>query len=148
MVEFRTKMFTELTLDELYRIMQLRQEVFVVEQDCPYLDADDKDQQSLHTIGYNNKKEVVAYCRLVPPGLSYHNYASIGRVATSLGVRKMGVGKKMMIYAIEVLQNQYSHSSIKISAQKYLEQFYKGFGFMPTGEEYLEDGIPHMGMVL
>jgi ElaA protein len=138
--------FYELSQDQLYAILQLRQEVFVVEQNCPYLDADDKDQQSLHMMGFEQGK-LVAYARLLPKGLSYQQYASIGRVITSQLVRGRGLGKILMTTSVEKLFEYWGKQSIKISAQSHLVPFYNDIGFVSTAEEYLEDGIPHTGMV-
>ncbi len=147
-VVFYTKKFERLSLTELYHIMVLRQEVFVVEQDCPYLDADGKDESSMHVLGYHDEK-LVAYARLVPKGLTYKNYPSIGRVVTHISVRKQGVGKLLMKNAIHSFYETFGRdSTIKISAQSHLSKFYNEFGFETVGDGYLEDGIPHIGMVL
>ena len=138
--------FNELSLQQLYDIMVLRQEVFVVEQDCPYLDADGKDQMSHHLMGYLDG-QLVAYTRLVPKGISYENYISIGRVITAQSVRRDGYGKGLMKRSIEQIRKLYGEQDIKISAQCYLLKFYKGLGFQPIGEEYLEDDIPHIAMI-
>jgi len=147
-LDFYTKKFSALSLTELYQIMVLRQEVFVVEQDCPYLDADGKDEASLHILGYHDDR-LVAYARLVPKGLTYKNYPSIGRVVTHISVRKQGVGKLLMKNAIQSFYETSGNDiTIKISAQSHLSKFYNGFGFEAVGEGYLEDGIPHIGMIL
>jgi len=138
--------FNELSLQQLYDIMVLRQEVFVVEQDCPYLDADGKDQMSHHLMGYLDG-ELVAYTRLVPKGISYDKYISIGRVITSQSVRRDGYGKDLMERSIKQIRTLFGQKDIKISAQCYLLKFYKGLGFEPVGEEYLEDDIPHIAMI-
>lgn len=139
------KKFKDLTVDELYTLMQLRQEIFVVEQNCPYLDADDKDQRSLHVMGYE-KRKLVAYARIVPPGISYRT-ASIGRVV----VRKEARGKKhayvLMEYCVSETLRRYKTNSITISAQLYLKEFYTKAGFTATGNVYPEDDIPHIKMV-
>ncbi len=147
MINFSLKSFTELTLEELYDAMVLRQEVFAVEQDCVYLDADNKDQDAWHLLGKNEKGALVAYLRILPKGLSYKQYPSIGRVVTSAKVRKQGAGKALLAAAIQEANTLFPGMDIKISAQTYLLRFYKSFGFEPTGEEYLEDGIPHMAMI-
>ncbi len=138
--------FQNLSLDQLYEIMRLRQEVFVVEQDCPYLDADGKDQKSEHLMILQNG-ELAAYTRLVPPGISYKHYSSIGRVANGLRFRGQGLGKKLMEQSIQECLRLYPGHSIKISAQCYLEKFYAELGFKDLGSRYDEDGIPHMGMI-
>lgn len=145
MVSFITKSFNELSNIELYQLLQLRNEVFIVEQTCPYPDLDDKDYQSLHVLGIENNK-VVAYCRLLPKGISYKNEASIGRVVTASSVRRFGYGKLLMQYAIPETLKQFSTNEIVISAQQYLEKFYSDFGFKSEGKSYLEDDIPHIKM--
>jgi ElaA protein len=137
----------ELSTSQLYDILQLRQEVFIVEQDCPYLDADGKDQSSYHVVFYENGL-LIAYTRLVPKGISYENYVSIGRVLNKEIVRGRGIGKELMTYSIQKCKEFFSEDPIKISAQVYLLKFYTELGFVETGERYLEDGIPHCAMVL
>jgi ElaA protein len=139
--------FDQLLPAELYEILALRQEVFVVEQNCPYLDCDGKDQQSWHLMGRNEAKQLTCYTRLLPPGLSYPGYASIGRVVTSPLARGTGAGKILMERSIEFCNHLFGPGPIKISAQSYLLKFYEGLGFTSTGEEYLEDGIPHTKMI-
>ncbi len=139
--------FHDLSLEQLYEIMALRQEVFIVEQDCPYLDADGKDFESFHLFGKNELGKIISYTRLVPQGVSYEKYASIGRVVTSAKVRGLGTGKDLMVQSIEWCVKLFPKSKIKISAQCYLEKFYTDLGFNKTGEFYDEDGIPHMGMI-
>lgn len=145
---YSVKPFVELSLTELYRVLQLRQEVFVVEQDCPYLDADDKDQVSIHVLGTDGKGVLHSYTRLVPLGLSYQSYVSIGRVVTSIASRRQGTGIELMQKSIAACRNTWPGMPIKISAQQYLIDFYQKFGFVPIGEGYLEDDIPHIAMVL
>lgn len=145
-MQFLCLPFYKLSLDQLYAILRLRQEVFIVEQDCPYLDTDDKDQESLHLIGFH-EGDLVAYTRLVPKGISYEKYASIGRVITSDKIRGKGLGKLLMTTSVEKLFEAWGAQAIKISAQSHLIPFYKSIGFEPTGEEYLEDGIPHAAMI-
>ncbi len=140
------KKFADLTSLELYRIMQLRNEVFVVEQNCVYQDADDKDQLSLHFCGWDNEK-LVAYTRIIPPGVSYTE-ASIGRVVTSPAYRKTGAGRLLMQESIGRTFSQFNCAAIKIGAQLYLIKFYQSLGFVQSSEEYLEDGIPHIEMIL
>ena len=139
--------FEELTLVQLYKIMKLRQEVFVVEQNCPYLDADDKDQESFHLVSWDKQGAAVAYVRLLPKGVSYEKYASIGRVVTSKSIRGSGGGKKLMQEALVWSEKLFPGAPLKISAQSYLLKFYRELGFQPVGEEYLEDDIPHWAMV-
>jgi ElaA protein len=143
---FVCKPFYELSLDELYALMVLRQEVFVVEQNCPYLDADGKDQGSHHVLMYLGDK-LVACTRLLPRGLSYPEYQSIGRVVTHASVRGTGAGKILMAESVLLCIELFGQNPIKIGAQSYLLRFYESFGFVSTGEEYLEDGIPHTKMI-
>lgn len=136
--------FSDLSIEELYAIMQLRNEVFVVEQNCVYQDADNKDQQSFHLAGWHNHK-LVAYCRILPPGLAFEN-ASIGRVVTSPAYRKTGNGRSLMTIAISSTLHQFSCDQITISAQLYLKKFYTSLGFTQKSETYMEDNIPHIEM--
>lgn len=138
--------FPDLSLEQLYEIMALRQDVFVVEQDCPYLDADGKDYESYHLFGKNEIGKIVAYTRLVPKGVSYENYVSIGRVVTAQSIRKKGAGKDLMHASIDWCKKLFPEEKIKISAQCYLDKFYTNLGFVATGDFYDEDGIPHMAM--
>lgn len=140
------KNFDELTTSELYAIMQLRNDVFVVEQNCIYQDADGKDQHSWHLCGWN-KNELVAYTRIIPQGISYTE-ASIGRVVTAASHRRTGIGSKLMKESIDRAFNRFSCTSIRIGAQVYLTSFYQSLGFVPCSNEYLEDGIPHIEMLL
>jgi len=136
--------FQSLSLDRLYAAMALRQRVFVVEQDCPYLDADGIDQNCLHVLGTAGDV-LVAYARILPPGLG-HEHPRIGRVVTAPEVRGTGAGKQLMRFSIDCVRKEYGPCTVHISAQSYLERFYRELGFIPTGHEYLEDGIPHMAM--
>lgn len=141
------KHFTELTLDELYALMRLRQEVFVVEQNCPYLDADGKDKYGYHVMAWDDDGDLHCCTRLLPEGISYEGYTSIGRVVNSSEVRGTGQGKILMEYSIEKIKELYPNFPIKIGAQSYLKHFYESLGFVDIGIDYLEDGIPHMIMV-
>lgn len=147
MCYFKCKTFSELTIDELYEIMVLRQEVFIIEQDCPYLDADGKDQQAWHLMGFDKDEKLIAYSRIVPQGVSYKNYPSIGRIVSSPSVRGKGIGKKLITACLETTEKLFKDQPVKISAQSYLIKFYESFGFEPIGEEYLEDNIPHVAMI-
>ncbi len=140
------KDYNDLDTDELYAIMNLRQEVFVVEQNCPYNDADGKDKKSYHVMGYNSKSELVAYARIVKPGVSYKE-VSIGRVVSKKSVRKTGIGIELMHEALKQINEFYSEVPVRISAQSWLLKFYKKFGFVSIGNEYLEDHIPHTEML-
>jgi ElaA protein len=143
-IQWHLKQFDALTPQELYAALQLRNEVFVVEQNCVFQDADDKDQDSFHLLGYHQNK-LVAYTRLVPPGVIYSE-ASIGRVVTSSSVRGTGAGKELMKTSIEKAYELFGVHSIKIGAQLYLKKFYEGFGFEQISGPYIEDGIPHIYM--
>jgi ElaA protein len=147
-INFKCLSFYQLSLDQLYELMALRQAIFVVEQDCPYLDADGKDQAAHHLLGYNEQDELVAYTRLLPVGISYDQYASIGRVITRASERRTGLGRALMQESIRQAQALYPKVKVKISAQCYLIHFYESLGFQSVGDTYLEDGIPHIGMVL
>ena len=144
-MDVTVKEFKALTLEELYGILQLRSEVFVVEQDCVYQDLDGKDQKALHVIGLKNDK-VIAYTRLFKPG-DYFQEASIGRVVVSPSTRKEGYGVEIMKASIQAVKEQYNETTMRISAQKHLLKFYNSLGFVQEGQEYLEDGIPHVAMV-
>jgi ElaA protein len=141
----KIRTFEELNNKELYNIITLRETVFVVEQNCPYLDCDGKDFESLH-MGIYAEDKLQAYVRLVPPGLSYDSW-SIGRVVVSPEFRGLGLGKMVMQEAIEYLKNEKKAEKITISAQEYLLRFYNELGFHQVGEGYLEDDIPHVKMV-
>jgi len=145
MLKIKTKNFTELTTKELYELLQLRSEVFVVEQHCVYQDIDGKDQKSLHVLGYKNE-ELVAYTRIFKPG-DYFEKASIGRVVVAENQRQHKFGYAIMKASIEVVKTHYNTSEIKISAQTHLKSFYNNLEFFEVGEEYLEDGIPHIAML-
>ena len=137
--------FDELSTKELYEILQLRSEVFVVEQNCVFLDMDDKDQKCWHVCGWQDQK-LVAYTRLVPPGTAYEQ-PSIGRVTTSAAVRRTGLGKELMEISIEKTFSIFGKQPIKIGAQLYLKKFYESLGFRQSSEVYLEDGIEHIEMI-
>ena len=144
---FTCKPFADLSVFELYDIMALRQEVFVVEQNCPYLDADGKDLPSHHLQCRNAQGKLVAYTRLLPVGVSYPTYASIGRVVSSPSLRGTGIGKMLVAESLAKIKQLFGDAPIKIGAQSYLLQFYENQGFVSTGEAYLEDGIPHTKMM-
>ena len=143
-INWKLKKFSDLTPYELYDALKLRSEVFVVEQNCVFLDQDNIDQQCYHLSGYEQER-LVAYCRIVPPGISYKE-ASIGRVVTSPSIRKNGIGKELMLEAIEAISDLYRNVSIKIGAQLYLKKFYGLFGFEQISDVYLEDGVKHIYM--
>lgn len=145
-ITFEIKRFNELSIDELYRVLQLRAEVFVVEQDCVYQDIDGKDAKALHVLGLFEGR-VVAYSRLFDKGYYFDN-ASIGRVVISAGYRDRKWGHDLMKASIAGIEAHFNTSVITISAQQYLTKFYQSHGFIQEGESYLEDGIPHVRMHL
>ncbi len=144
-MKFELKQFSELTLDELYEILQLRSEIFVVEQNCVYNDLDGLDKVAIHQFG-KLEGEIVAYSRLLKPGIRFAEF-SIGRVVVKQAERGKGLGIEMMKSAQNYLINEWKAKKIKISAQCYLQHFYENLGFEIVSEMYLEDGIPHFGML-
>lgn len=144
-ITWTCKSFKDLTNQELYDIFHLRMAVFVVEQNCPYQDADGKDQKSLHVMGRING-ELVAYSRIVEAGVSYKE-VSIGRVITSQKARRTGAGRELMKKSMEYIEQVHGPGPIRIGAQMYLQKFYESFGFVREGDEYDEDGIPHIIML-
>lgn len=144
-MKFIFKHFSELTTGELYEILKLRAEIFVVEQDCVYNDIDDLDKDATHQFLIKDGK-LVAYSRLLKPGTRFPDY-SIGRVVVHKSGRGTGLGIQMMKEAKSFIRNKWKAKKIKISAQKYLRKFYEDLGFAVITEEYLEDGIPHFGML-
>lgn len=148
MLNFSCLPFADLSVFELYDLMRLRQEVFVVEQNCPYLDADGMDQNAWHLMGRNTSGQLLAYTRLLPIGAAYSEYTSIGRVVSAPAARGTGAGREVMQRSIELCRHLFGPHPIKIGAQTYLLRFYESLGFVSTGEAYLEDGIPHTKMIL
>ncbi|MGB1248052.1 MAG: GNAT family N-acetyltransferase [Chitinophagales bacterium] len=144
-IEWRVKKFEELTRLELYDMMNLRQVVFVVEQDCPYIDADYKDLKSWHIMGYIDGK-LKLYTRLVFPSISYKE-PSIGRVVSCPSIRRQGYGVPLMQKSVEIHDEKYPNQGCRISAQTYLIPYYSTFGFEVCSEEYLEDNLPHHEMI-
>ena len=145
MVNWMLKKFDDLTSSEMYSILQLRNEVFVVEQNCVFQDADNKDQAGYHLMGWRADK-LAAYSRILPPGISYE-FVSIGRIVTSPAERRNGVGKILMKKSIEAVTKLFGSVAIKLGAQLYLKQFYESFGFVQSSDIYLEDGIEHIEMI-
>lgn len=143
-METTVKTFEELTINELYELLQLRNEVFIVEQECAYQDLDGKDFKALHVLGRKDK-ELVAYSRIFKPG-DYHLEASIGRVVVKPTARGKGYGKIIMLEAMKAVMERYKTSRMSVSAQSYLKDFYNELQFKERGKEYLEDGIPHIMM--
>lgn len=145
-MEWTIKKFQDLDLEELYMILALRTAVFVVEQECPYQEVDDKDQISYHLVGQENG-ELVAYARILPPGVTFQE-ASIGRVLVAKSHRGQGLAQQLMARAVAFVIEELGEKRIQLSGQTYLENFYKSLGFQPISETYLEDGIPHKDMML
>lgn len=144
-MKITVKTFKELTKQELYELLRLRSQVFVVEQNCVYQDLDNKDQKALHIIG-KEEEEIVAYTRVFKSG-DYFKNPSIGRVVVKEVNRNFGFGKDIMLASIDTIKTIFNNPTIELSAQTYLIQFYKNLGFIEKGEEYLEDGIPHIRML-
>lgn len=144
--QWTCKLYDELTKQEFHQILKVREEVFIIEQNCVYQDIDLKDVPSFHLCVYD-QNELIAYSRILPLGISYDNYISIGRVLSILSYRKTGIGKFLMQKTLQSCKELFPNAPIKISAQKYLIAFYESFGFLFTGKEYLEDNIPHVEMI-
>ncbi|NNL16780.1 MAG: GNAT family N-acetyltransferase [Flavobacteriaceae bacterium] len=140
-----TKNFQDLTPNELYSLLQLRSEVFVVEQNCVYQDIDGKDRKALHVLGLEDDK-IIAYTRIFKPG-DYFTEASIGRVVVKKSLRGKGLAYKIMNASIDAVKEHFQETIIRVSAQTYLRDFYNNLKFKQVGEEYMEDGIPHIAMV-
>ena len=143
-LKWKIKPFEALTINELYDLLKLRSEIFVVEQNCVYLDIDGKDKQALHLIGEYDDK-IVVYARLFNAGISFDN-ASIGRVVVDTHYRDKKWGHNLMREAISVIKSNFGKDKITIGAQLYLKKFYESHGFVQTSEMYLEDDIPHIEM--
>lgn len=143
-MEINTYNFSSLNTDQLYRLLQLRSEVFVVEQDCVYQDIDGKDKKALHVLG-TVEGNIVAYTRVFKPG-DYLEKAAIGRVVVASDFRKRDFGQAIMQASIAAVENHFNTTAIGLSAQTYLLNFYNDLGFSAFGETYLEDGIPHIYM--
>jgi ElaA protein len=146
MIQRFTYRFDELSPAQLYQILALRSEVFVVEQECIYQDLDNLDQQAMHLLGVDDSNNLVSYARILTPGVVYPEYA-IGRVIVSQSHRGTGEGHKLMNYCMEVIESMAGKVPIRISAQAHLEKFYQTHRFKFTGKSYLEDGIPHVEMI-
>ncbi len=144
-MKWEIKGFDELTNNEMYEILKLRSEVFVIEQKCIYEDCDGKDKKSYHLFAKENG-EILVYLRILEKGVSY-NEISIGRVLSNKKHRGKGFGKEMMIRALDFIENNLNEKSVRISAQEYLLKFYSSFGFVKVSEGYLEDDIPHIEML-
>ena len=145
-MNWKIKSFEELTTTELYAILHLRSEVFIIEQNCPYQDLDYSDQKALHLLGTDDTGRLLAYTRIFGPGIKFTE-ASIGRVVTSPLARGKGAGRELMERSIAELQQHFGTIPIRIGAQQYLQKFYESLGFEQTSDMYLEDGIPHIEML-
>ncbi|QIY84522.1 ElaA protein [Epilithonimonas bovis DSM 19482] len=142
---WKVKTFDELSTEELYQIIRARVDVFVVEQNCPYQDLDNYDQLAIH-LWAEKDAEVMAYCRIFDKAIKYPE-TSIGRVITTQKARGTGLGRQLIAYAVQIIENRLKTQDIRISAQDYLIKFYSDFGFRDTGKKYLEDNLPHTEMV-
>lgn len=146
MINWYHKPFAELTPHELYQILRLRSEVFVVEQNCVFLDMDNKDANCQHFMAWSEAGDLLAYTRIVPPSISYDE-PSIGRVVTAPAARGLKIGRELMQRSIALVHTLYGIQTIKIGAQMYLQKFYESLGFVQSSEMYLEDDIPHIEMI-
>ena len=140
------KKFNQLDINNLYSILKLRSEVFVLEQKCPYLDIDEKDKKALHIFSLDNKDDCIAYGRILKPDDYYKNYTAITRIVIRKKDRNKQLGYELVKKLIEICKEKYKEKKIKISAQKHLQNFYEKCGFVFNGENYLEDEIPHCAM--
>lgn len=145
-MKWTLKKFNDLSLQEFHDILQLRINIFVVEQDCPYPELDNKDHIAYHFFGSSEEGKILAYTRLFAPG-DYYEEAAIGRVVVDKEHRKDGLGFDLMSRSIQEVESLFDTKKIKIGAQKYLQKFYESLGFISTGHDYIEDGIPHMYMI-
>ncbi len=145
-IEWNCKSFEKLTNEELYKIIQLRIEVFAIEQNIVYQDCDNKDFESYHFTGCL-KDQLIAYTRIIPPNVSYPEAASIGRVVTSPAIRGQLIGRQLFAKSLEQLYNLFGNVTVILSAQLYLVKFYETFSFLPQGNSYIEDNIPHISMI-
>ena len=142
------KKYEELTKKEIHDLFALRAAVFVVEQDCIYQDIDGKDLSAHHILGFTEKDQLFAYSRILAPGKGYSSCVAIGRIVIELNYRKKNKGHELVHYSIEKAKALYPSYQIKISAQLHLSDFYESHGFKKEGKSYLEDGIPHIAMLL
>tara|TARA_B100000965_G_scaffold121777_1_gene100729 strand:- start:1643 stop:2101 length:459 start_codon:yes stop_codon:yes gene_type:complete len=145
-MDYKWKNFDELSLDDLYAILNLRQKVFIVEQDCPYIDADYTDQDAFHLLGYQGNN-LIAYLRAFKPGIKYEG-SSMGRIVTEKNSRGLGLGKEIIKEGVRFLKKEYPSYEIVISAQHRLQHFYIELGFISRGDVYLEDNIDHIQMYI
>ncbi len=145
-ISWQTKAFKDLTVDEFFEIIYLRTEIFVVEQNCPYQEIDEKDRKSFHIFGKTPAGQLIAVSRILPPGVSYQEI-SIGRVGLKKECRGKGIADEMMNETLQFIESNFGKQAIRISAQQYLLSFYNKHGFQQVGEMYLEDNIPHVEML-
>lgn len=145
-VSWTIESFDEIPLPRFYAILAARVAVFVVEQDCPYQDVDGLDAQAIHVTAWAPQESVLAYARILPPGTRFAE-PSIGRVLTSQAARGTGLGRELMRRSLVAAKAHYPGQAIRISAQQYLERFYRDLGFETVSEPYPEDGIPHLEMI-
>ncbi len=138
--------FSDLSAAQLYAILKVRSEVFVLEQNCVYQDIDGLDLTCLHLVGWTDDQQVAAYLRVVPPGLKYEE-VSLGRVVSSNAVRGTGIGKQLLAHGMKLIEKNYPGKPVRIQAQSYLENFYQSFGFVTVSDVLMEDGIPHFMML-
>lgn len=149
MIEWQWQSFAQLTAHQLYDILALRSDVFVIEQNCVYQDIDGLDFDSMHLLGWqqlDGKAQLVAYLRCLPPGLKFTE-ASLGRVVTHAAARRSGAGRALLAEGLRRMQAHYGNGPIRIGAQLYLQKFYESFGFVQDSEPYDEDGILHIDML-
>ena len=145
-VSWQILSWDDLSKEDFYQIAHNRAEVFVVEQECAYQDLDLKDQESYHVIGRDEEGDLVAYTRILKPGVSYHE-TSIGRVLVVEKARGLNLGKEVMKRSMDFIRNEMGQKNIRLSAQEYLMRFYEDLGYVSTGKHYLEDDIPHVEML-
>jgi ElaA protein len=145
MIQYQFKTFESLSIQELYAIMQVRNDVFVYEQHCYYQDLDDKDQACIHVLGWNEQQKLVAYCRILPPGLTYPTH-SIGRVLVISAYRKQQLGRALMQKTLDYILSTYGKVPLTIEAQLYLQTFYESLGFIRTSDVFDDAGIDHVEM--
>ncbi len=146
-LEWTIKHYGELTTNEFHDIIELRLRVFVVEQNCSYLDLDGRDKKAYHLICRDGKGKVMATARILPQGVSYDSDVAIGRVVIDSEIRGKGIGNELMTKCINFCEAEFGKVPIRISAQKHLENYYNKHEFLTTGKEYLEDEIPHVEML-
>jgi len=138
--------FNDLSVKQLFDVLQLRNQIFIVEQNCPYLDIDEKDPKSFHVLGIDQHQKLIATSRILPPGISYSE-ASIGRVAVAIGSRGTGIGDELNQVSMKFIRDYYGEVPIRLSAQKHLSNYYNKHGFKVVSDPYDEDGIPHVEML-